>query len=136
MFSMFPDGWPGAGLLLLRVAAGSVLIIQGIAYWVSDRRELGFLGWLALAAVGVVGFLLLIGLLTRYVALAAAVVAVVAGFSWFARTNLESVVTPMTSVLSAVIAVAVTCLGPGALSLDARLFGRREIVIPPSSSKT
>jgi hypothetical protein len=37
----------------------------------------------------------------------------------------------MTAVLSAVIAVAVICLGAGALSLDARLFGRREIIIPP-----
>ena len=29
-----------------------------------------------------------------------------------------------------VIAIALECLGPGALSIDARLFGRREIVLP------
>jgi hypothetical protein len=29
--------------------------------------------------------------------------------------------------------VAVVFLGPGAFSLDARLFGRREIIIPPVS---
>jgi uncharacterized membrane protein YphA (DoxX/SURF4 family) len=29
--------------------------------------------------------------------------------------------------------VAIALLGPGAFSLDGRLFGRREIVIPPSS---
>jgi hypothetical protein len=29
------------------------------------------------------------------------------------------------------MAVAVALMGPGAFSLDARLFGRREIVIPP-----
>jgi hypothetical protein len=34
-----------------------------------------------------------------------------------------------------VIAVAIMCMGAGAFSLDARLFGRREIVIPPSSQK-
>ena len=28
-------------------------------------------------------------------------------------------------------AVALVLLGPGALSMDARLFGRREIIIPP-----
>jgi hypothetical protein len=30
------------------------------------------------------------------------------------------------------VAAAVVPLGPGALSLDARLFGRREIIIPRS----
>ena len=32
-----------------------------------------------------------------------------------------------------VIATSVILLGPGAFSLDGYLFGRREIVIPPSS---
>ena len=32
----------------------------------------------------------------------------------------------------AIICVALVLLGPGAFSLDARLFGRREIIIPDS----
>jgi uncharacterized membrane protein YphA (DoxX/SURF4 family) len=32
-----------------------------------------------------------------------------------------------------VMAIAVALLGPGAFSLDARLFGRREIIIPNTS---
>lgn len=36
--------------------------------------------------------------------------------------------------LAAAIAIAIVCLGPGAFSLDARLFGRREIVIRKPSS--
>jgi len=32
-----------------------------------------------------------------------------------------------------VAAVALALLGPGAFSLDGRLFGRREIVIPPAT---
>jgi len=32
--------------------------------------------------------------------------------------------------LSSLNAAAITFLGPGAYSLDARLFGRREIVLP------
>jgi uncharacterized membrane protein YphA (DoxX/SURF4 family) len=133
MFSMFPDGWPGAGLLLLRVAAGTVLFLEGIAYFAGNRPELGVSGWMVLGVMSTVGLLLLIGFLTRYVALGAAVVAVGTGFSWFSRLNEGSLVTPTTSALAAAIAVAVICLGPGALSLDARLFGRREIVIPRSS---
>jgi hypothetical protein len=37
-------------------------------------------------------------------------------------------------LLSAVMAIAVVCLGAGAFSLDSRLFGRREIIIPARSS--
>jgi uncharacterized membrane protein YphA (DoxX/SURF4 family) len=34
----------------------------------------------------------------------------------------------------AVAAVAVVLLGPGAVSIDCRMFGLREIIIPPSRS--
>jgi uncharacterized membrane protein YphA (DoxX/SURF4 family) len=36
-------------------------------------------------------------------------------------------------ILATTIAVSIALLGPGAFSVDARLFGRREIIIPPSS---
>jgi uncharacterized membrane protein YphA (DoxX/SURF4 family) len=134
MFSMFPDGWPGAGLLLLRIAAGAVLIIQGIAYF-GDRNELGFLV-LAVASVMVaVGLLLLTGLLTRLVAVAAAIVGVSGVSPWFPKVSADPFVNPTTATLFAAIAFAVICLGPGAFSLDARLFGRREIIIPARSAK-
>jgi uncharacterized membrane protein YphA (DoxX/SURF4 family) len=35
-------------------------------------------------------------------------------------------------VFGVAILVAIIVLGPGAYSVDARLFGRREIIIPPS----
>ena len=134
MFSMFPDGWPGAGLLLLRLATGAVLIGQSFAYF-GDKREFGFSA-VTLAAVAIaVGFSLLIGFLTRFVAFAAAAIGVSSVFYLFPRPSTGPLVTPSTAALATVIAVAVVCLGPGALSLDARLFGRREIVIPPSSPR-
>src|SRR5215472_15454575 len=116
MFSIFPDGWPGAGLLLLRVAAAAVLMVEGIANSVGNKGELGFLGWMVLGVVVAVALLLLIGFLTRYVALAAAVVAAGTGLSWFSRVNEGLPVTPTTSALAAVIAVSVICLGPGVWS--------------------
>lgn len=135
MFSTFPDGWPGAGLMLLRAAGGAVLIVQGAGYF-NDRHEPGFLPAIIVSAVIILGVLLLIGLLTRTVALLAALVGVSSVFAWFPGSSLNSYDAHMTEALSAVIALSLICLGPGALSLDARLFGRREIIIPPTSSRT
>ena len=132
MFSTFPDGWPGAGLMLLRAAVGAVLITQGVTYF-SDRHEPGLLPAVAVSAVIALGVLLLIGLLTRVVALLAALVGVSSVFAWFPGSSVNSFDAHMTAALSAVIALSLICLGPGALSLDARLFGRREIIIPPTS---
>jgi uncharacterized membrane protein YphA (DoxX/SURF4 family) len=132
MFSMFPDGLPGAGLLLLRIAGGAVLIIQGIAYF-GDRNELGLLPVVVVSLMCLVGLLLLIGFLTRMVALVAAIVGVSGVFPWFPKINADLLVTPTTAILFAAITVAMICLGPGAYSLDARLFGRREIIIPTRS---
>jgi hypothetical protein len=36
----------------------------------------------------------------------------------------------LTMVFIVVVVAAIILLGPGSLSLDARLFGRREIIIP------
>ena len=34
-------------------------------------------------------------------------------------------------IFAGIMAAAIVFLGPGAFSVDARLFGRREIIIPP-----
>jgi hypothetical protein len=54
-------------------------------------------------------------------------------FSWFPVPSLELFAVKPTTAFATVIAVALVCLGPGAFSLDARLFGRREIIIPKAS---
>ena len=82
----------------------------------------------------VVGLLLLIGFLTRFAALAAGVIGVSSILSWLPRSNVGPLETPTIASLSAVIAAAVICLGAGALSLDARMFGHREIIIPAKLS--
>lgn len=136
MFSTFPDGWPGAGLMLLRAATGAVLITQGVTYF-GDKHESSGLFPVSIACLGIlVGVLLLVGLLTRVVALLAALAGVSSIFAWFPGSSVNSFDAHMTAALSAVIAVSLICLGPGALSLDARLFGRREVIIPPTSSRT
>jgi hypothetical protein len=39
--------------------------------------------------------------------------------------------TALDATLFVPLATAIALLGPGSLSVDARLFGRREIIIPP-----
>jgi uncharacterized membrane protein YphA (DoxX/SURF4 family) len=131
---MFPDRWPGAGLLLLRLAAGAILITQGIAC-LGDERDLGLLVLTVISVMSLLGLLLLMGFLTRFVAIASVLVALGCIFSLLPISRVGPLVTPTTAALVVVIAIAITCLGPGALSLDARLFGRREIIIPTNISK-
>jgi hypothetical protein len=50
--------------------------------------------------------------------------------SWLSLPPAGQLETDVMTCLVMVVAVAVILLGPGALSLDARLFGRREIIIP------
>jgi uncharacterized membrane protein YphA (DoxX/SURF4 family) len=40
------------------------------------------------------------------------------------------------SVFVVIVAIAVLLLGPGAFSVDSRLFGRREVVIPRRNTGT
>ncbi len=76
------------------------------------------------------GILLLVGYLTPVAAALAVLTCAGAEFSWFpvAAPNLFD--TRLTCLFAVTMAVALLCLGPGAISLDARLYGRREIVIP------
>jgi len=129
MFSTFPDGWPGAGLLLLRAASGILLTVQGVAYildWPDVRLLVCVLAVLATGS----GVLLLLGCVTRAAALVATVACGSGILSWLPLPGPNLFAGKLPSALVAVIAVSVICLGPGAFSLDARLFGRREVLIP------
>ena len=128
MFFSYPDGWPGAGLVLLRAAGGAFLTVQGLAYML-DSSNHQFLTWVfGLLALGS-GVLLLIGCITRAAAVLAAIACGGSLFSLLPAPHFE-MLTRLPALLVIVIAAAVICLGPGAFSLDARRFGRREVVIP------
>jgi putative oxidoreductase len=123
LFSTFPNGWPGLGLLLLRVLTCIALIRYGIA----SVLEAPPLTIVILQIIGVIaGILLLAGLWTP---VAGALVAIVKVWIAFPRTPSHSG-DPWIAIIQAVLGGALAMVGPGAWSIDARLFGRKRIDMP------
>jgi uncharacterized membrane protein YphA (DoxX/SURF4 family) len=118
--------------LLLRGAVGIVALVQAGFYLADSAAStpaMWFVGLVGLAA----GVALLIGVLTPLAGMVVALGVLGIGFSILAAPMPNLLDEKLSAVLAAIIAAAIVFLGPGAFSFDARLFGRREIIIPPRS---
>jgi uncharacterized membrane protein YphA (DoxX/SURF4 family) len=123
LFSGFADGWPGTGLLLLRLLTGSALIHFGIA----NLREAPPLPIAGLQIIGIgAGLLLLVGLWTPVAGTLAALAKVSIAFSPYFPHSGDLWIAIIQAALGAILVM----VGPGAWSVDARLFGRKRIDIP------
>jgi len=80
-----------------------------------------------------IGSLLLIGFMTPFVSFLVGLTVIAIAFSWFPAPSQNFFDAKLTGVFAAIMSGALALLGPGAFSLDARLFGRREIIIPHHS---
>ena len=115
---MFPNGWPGLALLLLRVATGVLLMYDGaIALQGGPYLHTIILQSLAFGA----GAFLLLGLWTPVAGVL--VTCVEACLMFLGTAPLRS------AILLGAVGAALVALGPGALSIDARLFGRKRLDI-------
>ncbi len=116
LFSTFARGWPGAGLLLMRLVAGITLIDRGITRLLSDPPiQLTVLSVLTIGA----GLLLLAGLWTPVVG---TLVAAIEAWQIFLHVG-----DPWIYILLGTLGAALAMLGPGGWSVDARLFGWKRI---------
>jgi len=71
-----------------------------------------------------------IGFLTPVVGSIATLCYLIYGFELFVSTDTSRYAGALTALQLTVMSLILVLLGPGAYSVDARLFGRREIIIP------
>jgi putative oxidoreductase len=116
LFSSFANGWPGRGLLIQRLLVGAGLLYFCFeCFAATPVCGAAILKSIAAAA----GLLLLAGLWTPVAGLLAAAVE-----AWIAST--AGGLSTVPAVL-AVLGLTLAMIGPGAWSIDARLYGRKRI---------
>jgi putative oxidoreductase len=119
LFSTFASGWPGGGLLMQRLLVG-IVQIYCCAACLNAMPICEMVVPQSIGALG--GLLLLVGLWTPVAGILVAIME-----AWIAFLLPASAALP--AVLAA-LGASLALIGPGAWSLDARLFGRKHIEPP------
>ncbi len=115
LFSTFANSWPGFGLLIQRLFTGIALLYIGLAQMKTPAAGLA----IPETAGAVLGLFILAGLWTP------AVGALIAAIElWIALAGANDIWMPL---MLAVFGGTLAMIGPGAWSIDARLFGRKHI---------
>jgi uncharacterized membrane protein YphA (DoxX/SURF4 family) len=132
LYSEFPGGYPGLGLLFLRlVACGMLLTFEWRGLAVTKAAENHTMVWIALAVLLVSGgVLVLLGFLTT---VGSVVLGSIEG-AWgvySAVTSIAGHYDPWPYPLLIVgVLTSLVLAGPGGFSLDAYFFGPKRIRIP------
>lgn len=141
-YSAFPGGMSGIGLLFLRIVAGAAAAAYGGILLMSldpiKHTQFPYLICFILSLVLISGSLFLIlGLLMPFISITIALCMVIEVYFRFVQVSpLEVSSFNLIGLLMLLsILIALIFLGPGAFSIDARLFGRRRIFIPASKKE-
>lgn len=122
LFSSFPEGFLGLGLLILRLTvAGTILFLHFFFFF--DLIKSTFRGWIIGALSVVFSATMISGFFTPVVSALISIGGIL--FLILSPRGMDSSFVVYLIILSFVILL----LGPGAYSVDARLFGRREIIL-------
>jgi hypothetical protein len=125
LYSTFAGGWPGIGLLLMRVVVGSALVVRASLRLRADSPMNVTIPAVLLMGAGI---LLIVGLWTPIVGTSIALIEIwkilaLPGDKWV-------------WLLLGTAGAALAMLGPGLWSVDARLFGWKRVEAPPRSSSS
>lgn len=115
LFSTFANSWPGCGLFIQRLAIGIALLHNGMMHSEVQRPGLT----IPAIAGAFLGISLLLGLWTP---VAGALVALLE--IWIVASGGGD---SASSIMLALLGGTLAMIGPGAWSIDARLFGRKHI---------
>lgn len=125
LYSTFAGGWPGIGLLLMRLVVGSALVVRaGLTLWRDPPTPTTITSVFLVGS----GILLIPGLWTPIAGTLVALIAIgqavtLPGDQW-------------APLLLGTIGGALAMLGPGLWSVDARLFGWKRVEAPPRKSSS
>jgi uncharacterized membrane protein YphA (DoxX/SURF4 family) len=132
-FSGFPTGYPGLALLLLRLVVGGAASSQA---WMHITVNHGALNsGVAVASLAfVTGLALIIGFMTPIASVLLSAGGLLLMIDSSVGGHLLLFESGMTRLEFTAMSAALISLGPGALSVDARLYGRREIEVNGNGS--
>lgn len=117
---------------MLRVLVGTAAAVQGGSH-LASVTEPAIGTWMVGVLAVVSGVSLLIGFFTPAAGAVAGFRSVIIASSWMPAPPSTLALDKVAALFVVADAAALVLLGPGALSLDAWLFGRREIIIPHDS---
>jgi hypothetical protein len=120
--STFPDGRPGAGLAILRIAVAVNAITQGICILTAQNNAVSFFSVLGLSSA-VMGFAFLAGFLTPIVGSVLSFSYLVECVSLFVAGYSDEHANALTAACLASMCAAVALLGPGAFRLTHAFSG-------------
>ncbi len=136
LFTSFPDGTHGAALLFLRAVLGITAFIEGGHHLVEKGHDFTIWSLATDALYLVCGAALLIGFLTPVFSVLFCLGVVFSLRIMPSTGDCNHLWCNLPGIYAVVISIALTIFGPGAFSLDARLFGRHEIIIPDDFPET
>lgn len=132
-FSGFPTGYPGLALLLLRLVVGGTASSQA---WLLITANHGAVNASVVVALltFVTGLALVIGFMTPITTVLLSAGGLLLTVDSSIPGHLSLFESGLARLEFIAISAALISLGPGALSLDARLYGRREIEVNGNGS--
>jgi hypothetical protein len=124
-FSRFPSGWVGLALLLLRTIVGALVVAEAVGFLTAGQSPIVLMAAVC-AVAGAVA--LLLGVLTPAISTLIAAEAITMWIT-FPAPGLRLLDSRMALFEFVTLSGLLAILGPGATSIDARLFGLREVAI-------